>query len=108
MGDPDTVEGDDFRTFSNEFFKVTPARDGIVFAANAGGVTTENSDYPRSELREMNGAEEAAWSNTSGVHVLDVCEAVTEVPPGKPEALLTILWAGFMIVRVVVGRGRRG
>jgi Alginate lyase/Pentapeptide repeats (8 copies) len=83
----DTVEGDDLRTFSNEFFKLTPARDGIVFAANAGGVTTKNSDYPRSELREMNGVEEAAWSNTSGVHVLDVCEAVTEVPPGKPEVV---------------------
>ena len=87
VGDPDTVEGDDLRTFSNEFFKLTPARDGIVFAANAGGVTTENSAYPRSELREMNGAEEAAWSNTSGIHVLDVCEAVTEVPPGKPEVV---------------------
>jgi hypothetical protein len=75
-GGPDTVEGDELRTFSNDFFKLTPERDGIVFAANAGGVTTENSQYPRSELREMNGSEKAAWSNASGTHTLDVCEAV--------------------------------
>jgi Alginate lyase len=86
-GSPDTVEGEQLKTFSNDFFRLTPDRKGIVFAANAGGVTTENSNYPRSELREMNGSEKAAWSNTSGTHILDVCEAVTKVPDGKPEVV---------------------
>jgi hypothetical protein len=86
-GKPDTVEGEQLKTFSNEFFRLTPDREGIVFAANAGGVTTKNSDYPRSELREMNGGEKAAWSNTSGTHILDVCQAVTKVPEGKPEVV---------------------
>jgi Alginate lyase len=86
-GSPDTVEGEQLKTFSNDFFRLTPDRNGIVFAANAGGVTTENSDYPRSELREMNGSEKAAWSNTSGTHILDVCQAVSKVPDGKPEVV---------------------
>jgi hypothetical protein len=41
-----------------------------VCTANAGGVTTKNSTYPRSELREMNGDEMASWSNRTGTHTL--------------------------------------
>jgi Alginate lyase len=86
-GSPDTVENPDLATFTNEFFKVNDKRDGVAFTANAGGVTTKNSRYPRSELREMNGAEKAAWSNASGTHTLDVCEAITKVPAAKPEVV---------------------
>jgi hypothetical protein len=50
-------------------------------------VTTKNSHYPRSELREMSGSEKASWSNTSGTHILDVCEAITKVPAAKPEVV---------------------
>ena len=59
----------------------------MVFSANGDGVTTKNSHYPRSELREMNGSEKAAWSNTSGTHTLDVCEAITKVPSAKPHVV---------------------
>jgi hypothetical protein len=86
-GSPDTVQNPDLATFANEFFKVNDKRDGVAFTANAGGVTTKNSRYPRSELREMNGTEKAAWSNTSGTHTLDVCEAITKVPQAKPEVV---------------------
>ena len=87
-GHPDTVDGEKLATFSNEFFQLNDSRDGIVFAANAGGVTTKNSKYARSELREMNGTEKAAWSNTSGRHTLQLCEAITKVPNGgKPEVV---------------------
>ena len=58
-----------------------------MFSARGDGVTTKNSHYPRSELREMNGSEKAAWSNTSGTHTLDVCEAITQVPSAKPEVV---------------------
>jgi hypothetical protein len=57
----------------------------VVFTANAGGVTTKNSTYPRSELREMNGDEMASWSNQTGTHTLSVRQAVTELPKAKPE-----------------------
>ena len=36
----------------------------------------------------MNGTEKAAWSNTSGRHTLELCEAITKVPNGgKPEVV---------------------
>ncbi len=86
-GDPDTVENPDLEKFTNEFFELNPTRDGVVFSAHGAGVTTKNSRYPRSELREMDGSEKAAWTNTSGTHTLDVCEAVTKLPGAKPEVV---------------------
>ena len=86
-GDPDTVENPDLEKFTNAFFTLNDARDGVVFSAHGDGVTTKNSHYPRSELREMNGSAKAAWSNTSGTHTLDVCEAITQVPSAKPEVV---------------------
>ena len=74
-------------SYSSPFFQVDPARDGVVFTSDAGGVTTENSGYPRSELREMNGAEKAEWSNRSGAHTLEVRQAVIALPPVKPEVV---------------------
>jgi hypothetical protein len=86
-GSPDTIEGSQLATYHSKFFDLTKARDGVVFSAGAGGVTTKNSHYPRSELREMNGSEKASWSNTSGTHVFDVREAFTKLPSAKPEVV---------------------
>ena len=86
-GSPDTIEGSQLATYHSKFFDLTKARDGVVFNAGADGVTTKNSHYPRSELREMNGSEKASWSNTSGTHVFDVREAFTKLPDAKPEVV---------------------
>ena len=86
-GSPDTIEGSKLATYHSKFFDLTRQRDGIVFNAGADGVTTKNSHYPRSELREMNGSEKASWSNTSGTHVFDVREAFTKLPGAKPEVV---------------------
>ena len=86
-GSPDTIEGSQLATYHSKFFDLTKARDGIVFNAGADGVTTKNSHYPRSELREMNGSQKASWSNTTGSHTLDVCEAITKTPTAKPEVV---------------------
>jgi hypothetical protein len=86
-GDPDTVEQPALATYSSAWFGLDAARKGVVFTANAGGATTSGSSYPRSELREMNGTEKAAWSNKSGTHVLEVRQAVLAVPPAKPEVV---------------------
>ena len=86
-GKPETVDNPRLERFSNEFFRVTPAGDGVAFSADGAGVTTKNSHYPRSELREMDGAEKAAWSNDTGTHTLDVCEAFTKLPKAKPEVV---------------------
>jgi poly(beta-D-mannuronate) lyase len=86
-GDPDTVENPDLQEFTNDYFTLNDTRDGVVFTARADGVTTKNSHYPRSELREMNGRTKAAWTNTSGTHTLEACQAITTVPRAKPEVV---------------------
>jgi hypothetical protein len=61
----------------------------VRFRADAGGVTTSNSGYPRSELREMmnDGAELAAWSTTEGVHTMTITQAITHLPEVKPHVV---------------------
>jgi poly(beta-D-mannuronate) lyase len=61
----------------------------VVFRANAGVATTDGSDDPRSELREMidGGKKEAAWSNASGDHIMTITQAITAVPPRKPQVV---------------------
>jgi len=59
------------------------ACDGVQFRAAVNGVTTSGSSYPRSELREMNGSNEASWSTTSGTSTMEIDEAITHLPAGK-------------------------
>ncbi|HUP98945.1 MAG TPA: polysaccharide lyase family 7 protein [Aeromicrobium sp.] len=70
-------------------FHLDATREGVVFHAPVGGVTTKNSTYPRSELREMvpGGSREAAGSNRAGQHVLSVTEAITATPRVKPHVV---------------------
>lgn len=59
--------------------------DAVRFQAHAGGVTTSNSGYPRSELREMmnDGQDLADWSTTAGVHTMTITQAITHLPEVK-------------------------
>lgn len=68
-----------------QFFFVNGQRNGVVFRAPVNGVTTSGSDYPRSELREMNstGEDGASWSSTSGTHTMFIDQAITAVPQTK-------------------------
>jgi hypothetical protein len=84
---PDEVHQPQLNTFTNPWFHLDDTRTGVVFTANAGGVTTKNSTYPRSELREMTGTEKASWSNTTGNHVLHLRQAVTRLPIVKPHVV---------------------
>ena len=70
-GKPDTVQPPKLADYSSKWFHATSDKDGIVLTANAGGVTTSGSSYPRTELREMTGSKLAAWSNTQGTHTLE-------------------------------------
>ena len=90
-GNPDQITQPELNTFvSAPFFQTADNLDGVVFRANAGGKTTKNSRYPRSELREMtsNGTREARWSNVKGSHVLEMEAAITHLPVKKPEVVL--------------------
>jgi hypothetical protein len=84
-GDPDTVE--DLGTYASEFFRLNESRDGVVFTANAGGATTKNSRYPRSELREMINGEKASWDGRSGTHTMELDQAITKTPSTKPDVV---------------------
>lgn len=89
-GSPDTIYNPDLATYSGSDFQLNDTRDGVVFTADAGGVTTKGSSYPRSELREMAGPDKddkADWSDTSGTHVMRVRQAVTELPQVKPHVV---------------------
>jgi Alginate lyase len=86
-GEPDTVRQPALTSYSSPFFQLDPTRDGVVLTSNAGGVTTANSSYPRSELREMDGDKLASWSNASGTHTMEVRQAVTQLPKAKPEVV---------------------
>ena len=86
-GNPDTVRAPELARYSSTWFHPDKSTGALVLTANAGGVTTQGSDYPRSELREMNGSKLASWSNTSGTHTLAVRQAVTALPSAKPEVV---------------------
>jgi poly(beta-D-mannuronate) lyase len=76
-------------SYADANFRVNQAGDGVVFTAPVGGATTAGSTYPRSELREMtgDGTQKASWSTNAGVSTMTVTEAVTELPPAKPQVV---------------------
>ena len=66
--------------YTSQYFFTGP--DGSMdFWAPVTGVTTMNSKYPRSELREMKGGSEYNWSLTAGTATLSASVAVTQLPP---------------------------
>jgi hypothetical protein len=75
------------RTYARSPYFVAASNCGSVsFRAPVNGVTTPNSSYPRSELREMtnNGRDNANWSSTLGTHRITITEAFTHLPNVKP------------------------
>ncbi len=68
------------------WFKLTPDQKGLIFRAPVNAPTTVNSNYPRSELREMtaDGKEEIFWSSIKGTHTFFLEEAIMAIPKNKP------------------------
>jgi len=73
---------------NGSYFRLRSDR-GVMFRAPVGGVTTENSSYPRSELREMSadGRREAGWTNAGGRHIMTINQAITATPRAKPHVV---------------------
>jgi hypothetical protein len=86
-GSPDTIDAAKLASYHSEFFQLNQQRNGVVFTANAGGVTTSGSHYPRSELREMSGDEKASWDGRKGTHTMVLDQAITETPKNKPDVI---------------------
>ncbi|PWJ41971.1 polysaccharide lyase family 7 protein [Sediminitomix flava] len=76
--------------WDKKHFKVSEDRKAIVFTAFAGGATTKGSGYPRTELREMTngGKDKASWSSTEGRHVMEITQAVTNLPYKKKHVVV--------------------
>ena len=86
-GHPDTVRQPSLDSYTDKNFTVTPEGDAIVFTGPCDGVTTVNSHYPRSELREMKGDALAGWSFVD-VSELVYTAAVLHLPEHKPEVVI--------------------
>jgi poly(beta-D-mannuronate) lyase len=88
VGKPTEIKEPEVLSYSAEaFFFLDPTKNGVVFRAPVNGVTTKNSKYPRTELREMNGRDKAAWSTTQGKHTLIATQAITHLPVAKPHVV---------------------
>jgi hypothetical protein len=84
-GKPTEIKQPTLNTFRDpNYFYVNGTNDGVVFRAPVDGVTTSNSGYPRTELREMvPGGSEISWSPSSGTHTMTIVQRVMELPSGK-------------------------
>ena len=77
---PTELAGSDLVAYSSDWMKLLPV--GMQFRAPVNGVTTSGSDFPRSELRELNAdGSPASWSSTDGAtHTMVIDEGVTRLP----------------------------
>jgi hypothetical protein len=60
------VEVQNLSGYQNSKYFYTGSDGAMVFYASVDGATTSGSSYARSELREMNGSEKAAWNLSKG------------------------------------------
>lgn len=75
---PSQLEG--ANGFQDSYFSTAPGDGSMVFWDPENGVHTPNSNYPRSELREMNADGSAADWAIPGTHTLSATVKVTHVP----------------------------
>jgi hypothetical protein len=87
QGDPTIVDQPKLASFAQQPYFYSPDGSYVVFSAFVNGSHTSGSEYPRSELREMNGSADASWSNTVGKHVMTVKHAYTHLPAKRPEVV---------------------
>lgn len=78
---------DGYKSLSNQYFHIRD--DKLVFSAPCGGVTTKNTKYSRSELREMINGKKAAWGSDDGVlHTMKYNFACTHLPKKKNQVVI--------------------
>lgn len=87
---PLEIEHPKLETYNiDPWFVATEDQRAVRFRAPVNGVTTNGSDYSRSELREMSGNRiKANWSSSEGVHEMLLDQAVTSVPKIKKDVVV--------------------
>lgn len=89
--DPDCVFQPRLESFIHpKFFLVNEKKDAVIFRAHCGAVTTKNSRYGRSELRECTneGKDKASWDTDKGEHTMTYTASVKELPVVKPSVIV--------------------
>ena len=85
-GDPDEIEQPDLNNFTNEFFFFEKEKGAMVFKAPVNGGKTDNTNYSRSELREL--PNNGDWKSSEGTHSMEIEQAVTHLPINKPHVVI--------------------
>jgi hypothetical protein len=89
---PSTLEGG---WTEAPYFYVNEAGTKVHFQVPMnGGRTSSNTKYPRCELREYIGSSKAAWSGSSGTHVMSGRTTVLHMESGKPEMVVAQMHDG--------------
>src|SRR4051812_34621145 len=92
--------------YTDSSFAVNPAGDGAVFRAGVGGATTENSEYARSELRELSASGSlAAWRAASGTHTMRITGSIDHLPLNRPQVSAAQIHGGSDIPLIVMATG---
>jgi hypothetical protein len=73
-GHPDTIQGEKIARYSSPYFK---NNNGVItfIVPPGGGVTTANSKYPRSELKE-----DSTWKMSAGTAKLEATVSIDKLP----------------------------
>ena len=82
-GDPTTISPSQLegsKGFQDSYFYTNTSDGGMEFWDPENGVTTPNSSYARSELREMENGSEANWFASGTTNTLSASVKVTQVP----------------------------
>jgi hypothetical protein len=106
VGGPDEVLQPELATFIRDPWFKTRWDGGVQFRARVDGATTPGSSYPRSELRQMAGAQRAAWS-LADRHRLRMNVAVTAAPGAKPHVVVAQIHQGEDDILQVLYDGTR-
>lgn len=90
-GVADEVTMPTLRLFEDpDFFLLSPEKNTVLFRVRAGDPTTEDSEFPRSELQEMKkgGTDPIAWGTDDGkVHNMTLAMSVNELPAENPDII---------------------
>ena len=93
-GKPTEIGPKQLADYSSEWFYWLA--DALVMVCGVGGVTTGNTKYNRTELRELNAdGTLAAWATNQGQHDMVFDVAVEQMPGGnKPECVIGQIHGG--------------
>lgn len=84
---PTLIKPPKLATYHDDNFKIN-ADKSITFTAPCSGVTTDNTNYPRCELRELVKGKNASWSMTKEKNTLTYTCQVVQLPVKKPEVVV--------------------